>query len=140
MVSSWGKNIKLICEVSDLVGVKQVSWDNGGNQQMILFISYEKGDANYYLERGSSYMMELDQQVRYFEDQIAIEKFKRFKSPGIYQVPEELNKTGGKTLRSGINKIIFCTGNKAELSDQCKLSSNADFNRLHIKNIFRNHL
>jgi hypothetical protein len=60
MVSSWGKNIKLICEVSDLVGVKQVSWDNGGNQQMILFISYEKGDANYYLERGSSYMMELD--------------------------------------------------------------------------------
>jgi hypothetical protein len=36
------------------------------------------------------------------EFEMAIEKLKRHKSPGIDQIPAELFKTGGRTLRSEI--------------------------------------
>jgi hypothetical protein len=41
-----------------------------------------------------------------FEVEMAIEKLKRCKSPGIYQIPVELIKTGGRTICSEIHKLI----------------------------------
>ena len=41
-----------------------------------------------------------------FEVGMAIEKLKRQKSPGIDQIPAELIKTGGKTIRPAIHKLI----------------------------------
>jgi hypothetical protein len=40
-----------------------------------------------------------------FEVEMAIEKLKRHKSPGIYQIPAELIKTGGRVIRSEIHKL-----------------------------------
>jgi hypothetical protein len=42
------------------------------------------------------------------EVEIAIEKLKRYKSPGIDQIPAELIQAGGDTLRSEIHKLINC--------------------------------
>jgi hypothetical protein len=36
------------------------------------------------------------------EVEMAIEKLQRHKSPGIYQIPAELIKAGGRTIRSEI--------------------------------------
>jgi len=41
-----------------------------------------------------------------FEVEMAMEKLKRHKSPGIYQIPTELIKAGGRTIRSEIRKLI----------------------------------
>jgi hypothetical protein len=38
--------------------------------------------------------------------EMAIEKIKRHKSPGIDQIPAELIKVGGRTIRSKIHKLI----------------------------------
>jgi len=35
-----------------------------------------------------------------------IEKLKRHKAPGTYQIPAELSKTVGRTIRSEIHKLI----------------------------------
>jgi hypothetical protein len=40
------------------------------------------------------------------EVEIAIEKLKRHKSPGTDQIPAELIKAGGRTIRSEIHKLI----------------------------------
>jgi hypothetical protein len=45
---------------------------------------------------------------------------KRYKSPGIYQIPAELIQAGGNTLRSEIHKLINCIWNKEELPEQWK--------------------
>jgi hypothetical protein len=42
-----------------------------------------------------------------FEDELAIEKLKNHKSPGIDQIPAELIKAGGRTIRCQINKHII---------------------------------
>ena len=42
-----------------------------------------------------------------FEAQLAIEKLKSHKSPGIDQIPAELIKAKGKTIRSEIHKFII---------------------------------
>jgi len=39
--------------------------------------------------------------------QVAIEKLKRHKSPGIDQIPVELIKAGRKTIRCEIHKLII---------------------------------
>jgi hypothetical protein len=39
--------------------------------------------------------------------ELAIEKLKIYKSPGFNQIPAELFKAGGKTIRSEIHKIII---------------------------------
>jgi hypothetical protein len=45
-----------------------------------------------------------------FEFQMAIEKLKGHKSPGIDQIPAELLKAGGRTFRSEIHKLITSFG------------------------------
>jgi hypothetical protein len=47
-----------------------------------------------------------------FEVEIATEKLKRYKSPGIDQIPAELIQAGGNTLCSEIHKLINCIWNK----------------------------
>jgi hypothetical protein len=41
-----------------------------------------------------------------FEFEVAIVKLKRHKSPGIDQIPTEVIKVGGTTIRSVIHKLI----------------------------------
>jgi hypothetical protein len=41
-----------------------------------------------------------------FEVEVAIEELKRHKSPGIDQIPAEVIKVGGTTIRSLIRKLI----------------------------------
>ena len=41
-----------------------------------------------------------------FEFELAIEKLKSHKSPGIDQIPAELIKAGGKTICCAIHKLI----------------------------------
>jgi hypothetical protein len=53
-----------------------------------------------------------------FDVEIATEKLKRYKSPGIDQIPAELIQAGGNTLRSEIHKLINCIWNKEELPEQ----------------------
>jgi hypothetical protein len=42
-----------------------------------------------------------------FEVEMAFEKLKRHNLPGIYQIPAELIKTGGRTSHSDIQKLIY---------------------------------
>jgi len=49
-----------------------------------------------------------------FEVEIAIEKLKRYKIPGIDQILPELIQSGGKTLQSEIHKVIKSMWNKEE--------------------------
>jgi hypothetical protein len=57
-----------------------------------------------------------------FEAQIAIEKLKKYKSPGSDQIPAELIQAGGEMLLSAIHKLITSIWNKEELPDQWKES------------------
>jgi hypothetical protein len=59
---------------------------------------------------------------RLVEVEIAIGKLKRYKSPGIEQVPAKLIKAGGETLYSEIHKLICCIWNKEKLPQQWKES------------------
>jgi len=47
---------------------------------------------------------------------MAIVKLKGHKSPGIYQIPAELIKAGGRTIRCEIHKLIIPIWNKEELT------------------------
>jgi hypothetical protein len=53
-----------------------------------------------------------------FQFETAIEKLKRHKSPGTDQIPVELIKAGGRTIRSGIHKLINSISHKEELPDK----------------------
>jgi len=57
-----------------------------------------------------------------FEVEMAIEKLKGHKSLGIDQIRTEVIKSGGKTLRSEINKLINSICNKEELPEEWKES------------------
>jgi len=57
-----------------------------------------------------------------FEAGITIENLKRYKSPGIDQIPTELIQGGSNVLRSEIHKIIVCISKKEELPRQWKES------------------
>jgi hypothetical protein len=57
-----------------------------------------------------------------FEVEIAIEKLKRFKSPGSDQVPAELIQTAGETLRPDIHKLLNSIWDTEELPVQWKES------------------
>ena len=57
-----------------------------------------------------------------FEFELAIEKLKNHKSPGIDQIPAELIKAGGRTIRGEIHKLIISIWNKEELPDEWKES------------------
>jgi hypothetical protein len=56
------------------------------------------------------------------EVEMAIEKLKRHKSPGIDQIPAELIKAGGRAIHSEIHKLINSIWNKEELPEQWKES------------------
>ena len=49
-----------------------------------------------------------------FEVEVAIEKLKSHKSPGIDQIPADLIKEGGRTIRHEIHKLIVSIWNKEE--------------------------
>jgi len=53
-----------------------------------------------------------------FEVEMAIEKLKRYRSPGIDQIPAEMIKAGGRTICSEIHKLINSTWNKEELPEE----------------------
>ena len=56
------------------------------------------------------------------EIELAVEKLKTCTSPGIDQIPVEMNKAGGKTIRSEIHKLIISILNKEELPEEWKES------------------
>jgi hypothetical protein len=53
-----------------------------------------------------------------FEVEMATEKVKRYKTPGIDQIPVEFIKAGGSKIYSEIHKLINSTWNNEELPDQ----------------------
>ena len=57
-----------------------------------------------------------------FEVELAIEKLKSHKSPGIDQIPAELIKAGGRTIRCAIHKLIISIWSKEELPEEWKKS------------------
>ena len=58
-----------------------------------------------------------------FEVELVIERLKNYKSPGTDQIPAELIKAGGRTIRCEIRKLIISIWNKEELPDEWKESS-----------------
>jgi hypothetical protein len=50
--------------------------------------------------------------------EMAIEKLKRRWSPGIDQIPTDLIKAGGRTIRSEIHKLINSISSKEELPEE----------------------
>jgi hypothetical protein len=56
------------------------------------------------------------------EVEVAIEKLKRYKSPGVDQIPAELIQAGEEILHSEIHKLIKLIWNKEELHHQWKES------------------
>jgi len=54
------------------------------------------------------------------EFELAIEKLTSYRSPGIDQIPAELIKAGGKTIRCEIHKLIISVWNKEELPENRK--------------------
>jgi len=57
-----------------------------------------------------------------FEVELAIEKLKSHKLPGIDQIPAELIKAGGRTICYEIHKLIISIWNKKELPEEWKES------------------
>jgi len=57
-----------------------------------------------------------------FEIELATEKLKSHKSPGTDQIPAELIKAGGRTIRCAIHKLIISIWNKEELPIEWKES------------------
>jgi len=57
-----------------------------------------------------------------YEVELAIEKLKSHKSPGIDQIPAELIKIGGRAIRYKIHQLIICIWNKEELPEKLKES------------------
>ena len=54
--------------------------------------------------------------------ELAIGKLKSHRSPGIDQIPAELIKVGGRTIRGAILKLIIAIWNKEELPEEWKES------------------
>jgi hypothetical protein len=57
-----------------------------------------------------------------FEFELAIEKLKSHKSAGIDQIPAEMIKAGGGTIRGAIHKLIISIWNKEKLPEEWKES------------------
>ena len=57
-----------------------------------------------------------------FEVELAIEKLKSHKSPGIDQIPAELIKARGRTICCAIHTLIISIWNKEELPEEWKES------------------
>jgi len=57
-----------------------------------------------------------------FEDEMAIENLKGHKSPHTDEIPSELIKPGGRTIRTEIHKLINSIWNKEEFYEEWKKS------------------
>ena len=57
-----------------------------------------------------------------FKVELTIEKLKRYKSPCIDQIPAELIKAKGRTIRCEIHKLLKSISNKEELPEVWKES------------------
>jgi hypothetical protein len=57
-----------------------------------------------------------------FEVELAIEKLKSHKSPGVDQIPAELIEAGGGTICGAIHKLTISIWNKEELSEEWRES------------------
>jgi hypothetical protein len=55
-----------------------------------------------------------------FEFELTTKKLKSNKSPGIDQIPTELIKAGGRTIRCVIHKLIISVWNEEELPEEWK--------------------
>ena len=64
-----------------------------------------------------------------FEVELAIEKLKSHKSPGVDQIPAELIKEGGRTIRYQIHKLTVSIWNKEELPEEWMESIIVPFHR-----------
>jgi len=65
-----------------------------------------------------------------FEVDMAIEKLKGHKSPGIDQIPAEFIKAGGIKIHSEIHKLIASIWKKVELPEEYKILSSILLSRL----------
>jgi hypothetical protein len=59
---------------------------------------------------------------RALDVELAIEKLKSHKSPGIDQIPAEMIKAKDRTIRCAIHKLIMAIWNKEELPEEWKES------------------
>ena len=75
------------------------SWRNHFSQQLVV---QDKGLVMLGRQKCTAESLVPEPSTSEFE--MAIEKLKRHKSPGIDQIPAELIKTGGRTVRSEIQK------------------------------------
>ena len=57
-----------------------------------------------------------------FESELAIQELQRQKSTGSDQIPSEMLKAGGRTVRYQIHKLIISIWNKKELREQSQQS------------------
>ena len=57
-----------------------------------------------------------------FEVELAVEKLKSHKSPGIDEIPAELFKAGGRTIRSEIHTFVISIWNMKKLPEEWKES------------------
>ena len=137
-IEELGTNSK-INNVSDLY--RGINDFKKGYQPRTTIVKDEKGDlladSNSNMARWRSYFFQLlnvheVKDVRQaeihrveplvpepsaFDVELAIEKLKNHKSPGIDQIPEELIKAGGRTIRCEIHKLFISIWNK-ELPDE----------------------
>jgi hypothetical protein len=56
------------------------------------------------------------------EVEVAIGKLKRYKSPGVVQIPADLIQAGGEPLCSEIHKLIKLIWNKEEMPHQLRVN------------------
>ena len=68
------------------------------------------------------FQMALVPEPSVLEGELAIEKLKSRKSPGIDQIPAELIKAGGSTIRCAIRKLIIAIWREEELPAEWKES------------------
>jgi hypothetical protein len=74
-----------------------------------------------------------------FEVELAIVKLKSHKSPGIHQIPAEMTKPGGRTIRCAICKLMVSIWNKEELLEEWKESIIAPIHKKGDKTDFNNY-
>jgi len=95
-----------------------VCWLGGGTISQLLNI-HGVNDVRQ-TEKHTAELLVPDPSV--IESELAIEKLISHKLPGIDQIPAELIKAGGRTIRSKIHKLNISTWNKEELPEEWKES------------------
>jgi len=73
------------------------------------------------------------------EFELAIEKLKSHKSPDTDQIPAELIKAGGKTIRCEIHKLIISIWNTEEMTEEWKESFIMPINKMGDKTYSSNY-